>query len=175
MGRNFLDTGREGLGCKRSWHLFHGQKAKVVAWLWEFPPERSEAWTPGQAPNNRAPLPVSPNHTTFSSGRLQSFCPTEREMEPVGNKATLFSSFLSVFLRSQHTKFTCAATHLSWAKGKQCGLELHEVSLDWESWERGEGNDCWVPCARTCLHTKAAIFLEKSKPLPWENNYPILC
>ena len=131
-----------------------------MAWLWELPPGRSEAWTPDWAPKAwMARAGISHPHSIQwlkAAGFLFA-----------GEKRSL---------RETHRLFI--HSHSPWApvKGGQCILELPEENLEWQALGRDMGEQlmgslCQYPCNPD---TAAAIFLEKSKPLSGEKNHPTL-
>lgn len=130
MDRNHLETSKKGRDQK-GMALFP-QWAEVIAQLWEFPPERSEAWTLNWDSRHRAPVPGSgpTSHPAVKSARFLS----ARETEPTGGKTTIFPS-----KGPKHRSLVHSHSPWAWVKGGRCGLESTAESLGWEALEKDVG------------------------------------
>ena len=155
-GQNHPRASRQGRNRKGASIVFTGGEPRLWYCSGSFP---LRAMKPG--PQNRLPSTLSvlgsPAHAASSSERPRAFCPPEK-MELIGDKATFFLFFLLFFSKGPTVRFHIRSTVWS------------HVRRVWNGrfWGEMWGSSYWIPSASTYLHITAAIFLEKSKPLPGE-------
>ena len=143
-------------------------------------PERSEAWTPDQAPKQGAPVQGSATHVASSGERLQYFCLLGRDGAHWKQSHYFPTSQPPLTSPPSHPCQEATAAGFSFA-ATHPGLRQREGGTDWSRTKRvwsgrhcreTRGIGCWVPCVGTYLNMsipQQSLFLRRASTFQGKN------